>query len=189
MNWMGLVDDALGIDDLDDEEPYNPASAGFKDLNKGMDKLAIDDQKPTRTKLLSDQEVLTDLGESPSHINHKISSGMLMRYDPHEPHSAQPQSAAIRQPVSGNLMNFKDDSLSPDGSPAKIETIPESTELDILGDLDDDSLGCNENSYEEPAKLDFGQDECDLVDDDFFQNLMKKPEADDTDISEYLNNK
>lgn len=24
MNWMGLVDDALGLDDLDDDEPYNP---------------------------------------------------------------------------------------------------------------------------------------------------------------------
>ena len=55
-------------------------------------------------------------------------------------------------------MNFKDESLSPDGSPvAAIEVIPESQELDILRD---DSLECN--SYEEP------KDECDLVDDDFF---------------------
>ena len=29
MNWMGLVDDALGIDDLDDDQPYNPQ--GLKD--------------------------------------------------------------------------------------------------------------------------------------------------------------
>jgi len=87
-------------------------------------------------------------------------------------------------------MNFKDDSLSAEGSPTKIEAIPESQELDILGDLDDESLGCDENnSYEEPAKLNFQEDECDLVDDDFFQNLMKKPVADDADISEYLNTK
>ena len=37
--------------------------------------------------------------------------------------------------------------------------------------------------------MNFQEDECDLVDDDFFQNLMKKPEADEADISEYLNTK
>ena len=84
---------------------------------------------------------------------------MLMRYDPHEPNSAQPNSAQIRQPVSGKLMNFKDESLSPDGSPAaKIEPIPESQELAILRD---DSLECDEDSFDKPQ-------ECDLVDDDFF---------------------
>ena len=72
------------------------------------------------------------------------------------------------------MINFKDESLSPDGSPERIEAIPESQELDILGGLeDDDSLNCDENSYEEPKlNLDFQEDECDLVDDDFFQNLI-----------------
>ena len=141
-----------------------------------MDKLAIDDQKPIRMKVLSEQEVLTDHGESPIRGT-KQSSGMLMRYDPHEPNSAQPNSAQIRQPVSGKLMNFKDESISPDGSPAaKIEPIPESQELAILRD---DSLECDEDSYEKPQ-------ECDLVDDDFFQNLMRKPEEDEQDISNYL---
>ena len=45
MNWMGLVNDALGLDDLDDDEPYNPQ--GHDALSKDMDKLYIDDQKPT----------------------------------------------------------------------------------------------------------------------------------------------
>ncbi len=102
-----------------------------------------------------------------------------MRYDPHEPNSAQPNSAQIKQPVSGKLMNFKDESYSPDGSPVQdIEVIPESQELDILRD---DSLACDEDSYEEPK-----ENECDLVDDDFFQNLMKKPPVDEQDISKYL---
>ena len=52
MNWMGLVDDALGIDDLDDDQPYNPQ--GLKDINKGMDKLNFDDQKPAKLKVLSE---------------------------------------------------------------------------------------------------------------------------------------
>ena len=46
MSWMGLVDDALGLDDLDDDEPYNPMGLNDvqkDDLSKGMDKLAIDD--------------------------------------------------------------------------------------------------------------------------------------------------
>ena len=46
MNWMGLVDDALGLDDLDDDEPYNPMGQKVvqnDDPSKGMDKLAIDD--------------------------------------------------------------------------------------------------------------------------------------------------
>lgn len=45
MNWMGLVNDALGLDDLDDDLPYNPQ--GQDALSKDMDKLYIDDQKPT----------------------------------------------------------------------------------------------------------------------------------------------
>ena len=45
MNWMGLVNDALGLDDLDDDLPYDPH--GHDALSKEMDKLYIDDQKPT----------------------------------------------------------------------------------------------------------------------------------------------
>lgn len=74
-DWMGLVEDALGfegLDDLDDDEPFNP-----------MGKFV--DEKPAPTKVLSDQEVLTDHGESPGP---KMSSKLLIRYDPHEPHSA-----------------------------------------------------------------------------------------------------
>jgi hypothetical protein len=47
MNWMGLVEDALGIDDLDeeDDEPYYPGRKS-SDLVKKMDFLKLDDQKP-----------------------------------------------------------------------------------------------------------------------------------------------
>jgi hypothetical protein len=48
MNWMGLVEDALGIDDLDedDDEPYTPGmKRKSSDLVKKMDFLKLDDQK------------------------------------------------------------------------------------------------------------------------------------------------
>lgn len=67
MNWMGLVQDALGIDDLDeeDDEPYNPGRKS-SDLVKKMDFLKLDDQKQqTAVRVISDHDRLTDLGESP----------------------------------------------------------------------------------------------------------------------------
>ena len=53
MNWMGLVNEALGVEDLDfdDDKPYDP---GFQNIEKDLDKLCIEDQKPTQTKLMSD---------------------------------------------------------------------------------------------------------------------------------------
>ena len=57
----------------------------------------------------------------------------------------------------------------------KIEAIPESQELALLEGMDD-SLECNENPN-------LQEDECDLVDDDFFQNLMKKPQQ---EFSQFL---
>jgi hypothetical protein len=46
MNWMGLVEDALGIEDLDEDvdEPYYPGRKS-SDLVKRMDFLKLDDQK------------------------------------------------------------------------------------------------------------------------------------------------
>jgi hypothetical protein len=100
---------------------------------------------------------LTDLGSPTKHAPNKDFRGFVARYDPHEPHSAQ-----VKQPISGALLNFKDDSDSPDGSPVKIEAIPES--LDLLEGIDD-SLDCDEDDCKLPN---FQEDECDLVDDDFF---------------------
>jgi hypothetical protein len=47
MNWMGLVEHALGIDDLDeeDDEPYTPGMKTSGDVVKKMDFLKMDDQK------------------------------------------------------------------------------------------------------------------------------------------------
>lgn len=100
---------------------------------------------------------MTDLGESPTKPVTK-GSGLGQRYDPHEPHSAQ-----IQQPVSSNLLNFKDESDSPAHSPQpNMMAIPESQELALLNDVQ--SLKSSSRSKE---------DECDLIGDDFFQNLMK----------------
>jgi len=90
-------------------------------------------------RLVSDHDRLTDLGESPTkHTLNKDLRSFVARYDPHEPHSAQ-----VKQPISGALLNFKDDSHSPEGSPIRIDEIPES--LDLLEGIDD-SLDCDEDS-------------------------------------------
>jgi hypothetical protein len=77
LDWMGLVAEALGGDDQDEE-------VSFLKLPVGSEKEQV--------KIMSDQDRITDLDESPQRQQqHKAGSGVFMRYDkydPHEPHSA-----------------------------------------------------------------------------------------------------
>ena len=128
MGWRGLVDLALGLDDLEEEEPFIPSKEKENEM------------KVAPQKMLSDQDRLTDLGESPNrHIKHKISSYNIHRYDPHEPHSAQ-----IKMPDPENLLNFSD-LHSPDTSHPVGISIPETNELVLLEGMED-SLQCDEKS-------------------------------------------
>ena len=119
MGWRGLVDLALGLDDPDEEEPFNPS----KDNENEM--------KVAPQKVISDQDRLTDLGESPNRIKHKIGSYKFHRYDPHEPHSAH-----IKMPNLENLLNFNDIN-SPDTSNALGISIHETNELVLLEGMED----------------------------------------------------
>jgi hypothetical protein len=69
---MGLVEDALGIDELDeeDDEPYHPSRkiTQTSDLVKKMDFLKLDEKPQTQVRIVSDHDRLTDLGESPTRI-------------------------------------------------------------------------------------------------------------------------
>ena len=115
LNWMDLVQDAVCMND-DDEEPFQPVAYQSKaEHNNDMIFVnIIEPQKKESSKNLSCSEGLTDGGESPN--KEKTSDYLKVEkkhyYDPHEPHSAQ-----TRQLES---LKFKDESLSPDSVPSNM---------------------------------------------------------------------
>lgn len=91
LNWMDLVQDAVCMND-DDDEPFKPVA--YQSHIEHKDDMiylnVIDAKKEENKQNLSCSEGLTDGGESPNKekTDDLLNVEKKHYYDPHEPHSA-----------------------------------------------------------------------------------------------------